>query len=106
MELHHGGEVEIRYPISIGEHEGLVVREPVSESFQPSAGLRVESGVDEVNGPGGPVPASMKGGCSRCQIDGDIVVDRVEVQKVLLDHFRAVAKGDDELVDTVRRGCS
>ena len=41
------------------------------------------------------------------QVDRDAVVERVEVQEVLLDDLRPVAERDDELVDAVaRRRCS
>jgi hypothetical protein len=36
-----------------------------------------------------------------CQVERDVVVQRVEVEEILLDHLALVAERDDELVDPV-----
>ena len=53
MEAQESGQVHIRHTISIREHEGLVSFEPWLQSFEPTAGLSIESCVDQMNFPSG-----------------------------------------------------
>ena len=76
-------------------------------ALEAAARLRGEPRIDEVDRPlGAGLPSWMVGLPVARSID-DVVVQRVEVQEVLLDEVSLVAEGDDEFVDTVgRRRCS
>src|SRR5690242_5181802 len=39
---------------------------------------------------------------ARTEVDRDVVVEREEVEEVLLDNFALVAEGDDEFLEPVR----
>src|SRR5688572_20449417 len=72
------------------------------QALQATSGLRFVAGVDQVDEPGRLLaPMSLR--LAGAQIDRDIVVEREEVEEVLLDDFALVAEGDDEFLEPVSR---
>ena len=78
VELKQRMEVDIGYTVAVGEHKSFILIQPRSQPFQPATGLGVLAGVNQMNLPIRLI-AVMDGCLSGAQIDGDIVIERVEV---------------------------
>jgi hypothetical protein len=85
--------------VAVGEQEGAVL-EPAAQPLEAAAGLGVEARVDQVHLPVGLLPLVDRRLAGR-EVDGDVVVDGVEVEEVLLDVVAPVAERDHELLDPV-----
>ena len=94
VEPHVGDAVAVR------QHEWRVA-EPRLETLQPAAGVGVQSGVDEVNG-----PVFARLGAVRdhaLATDGDVVAQRGVLDEEAFDDVTLVAERDEELADAVVR---
>jgi hypothetical protein len=93
-------EVDVGDAVPVGEEERLRRIEPAAQALQAPAGLRVEPGLDEVHLPPRLV-AFVDDGLPAGEVDGEIVVERIEIEEVLLHDLGLVAERDDELRDGV-----
>src|SRR5574340_93780 len=92
-------DVQVRNAIAIGKHERFIIAQPALEPLQPSPGLRVQAGIYKVDFPLGLIASIADRGFPGGQVDRDVVVERVEVQELLLDRFALVPQGDNKLGD-------
>ena len=97
MKSQQGCEIQIGNAVAVCQHKGLVLSEPVLKPLDASAGLGVQSSIDQVNFPVR-LRAVVEGCFAGGEIQGDIIVQRVEIQKILLDDLLLVAKSDDKFV--------
>src|ERR1017187_4323270 len=72
------------------------------EPLKPPAGIGIEAGVHKMDLPLRLV-ALVDTHLAGCEVNGHIVVERMEVQKVILDDLAPVPEGNDELSDIM--GC-
>src|SRR5215510_7215276 len=101
MERHQSREIDISNTIAIGEHEGLVVREPSLHTFQTSPCLGVQSRVNQVHGPWELI-VPMHDSFPRSEVNGEIIIDGIKVQKILFNDFCFISQRNDEFIDALR----
>ena len=101
MERLQSRDIEVCDAVTVGKHEGLVVLEPLLHALQTPTCLGVQPGVNQVHFPG-EVVSPVDNGLPCRQIDSEIVIDGIKVQKVFFNNFRLIPKRNDELMDAVR----
>ena len=94
-------EVDIAYPIAVGETEGFIVKKR-GHALQAAAGHGLGAGVDQGYLPWfGVLLVDLHGVVAH--VEGDIGHVQEIVGKVLLDYIALVAQADDELIDAIVR---
>src|ERR1700744_3518645 len=101
MKLEQIVQVDVRNAVAPGEHESLIAHVG-SQPLDAAAGLRLHTGIDQVDGPVGNDSAAHFdfAGFER---DAQIAVQRAIVQHVFLDHFTLVTQGDREFIEAMMR---
>ena len=93
------GEVDAGHAVPVGQHERLIADE-LGHLLHPAAGLGVQAGVQQVNGPVFAV-AVMNSDLARSQAYRHAVGAMAVVDEEILDHLTLVAQRDDELLEAV-----
>ena len=96
MELEQLGDVDVRDPVAIGEHERAVVQPRPQPAHAPSR-VRIAAGVHEMDPP---TLGELLGGTDLPvgEIDGHRPGHQRVVEEVALDDLALVAERDAELV--------
>ena len=84
-------DVDVCNAVAVGEHERSSGSSQRRQTLEASSGLGKKPRIDQVYCPIGLV-AGVNGCFPGPQVDGDVVVQGVEIQKVVLDHFGLVAR--------------
>ena len=93
-------DVHVLHAVAIGHHERAVA-EVRRERFEPAAGLRVQAGVDQVDGPVAFVAVAVAHHVAAAELDRQVVGELAVFDDVSLDVLRPCSPGDDELVEAV-----
>ncbi len=96
-----GRNVEIRNAIAVSKHEGLVICEPAPQALEPPARLGVEPRVDQMDMPID-LTAVVNGGLAACQIDREVIIQRVIVEEIPFDDFSLVPQGNNKFLEALR----
>ena len=101
VELDQLAAADVGDAVAVGEHERAVA-EPGLEPLDPTARLRRDAGVDEVDLPV-LVAAVVDVDLPAADVDREVVPQVVVVEEVVLHDLGPVAERDDEVAEAVAR---
>ena len=101
MKSQQVSHVDVAHSVAVGDHERARV-EPALQSLDAAAGIGVVPGFDQVHQPVVALLA-VRVDLASGQVDRDVAVDGVVVEKVALDRVALIAQRDDELLEAVVR---
>src|SRR5215510_3742279 len=91
------GNIKIRQAITVGEQESFFLCEPFLQSLNPATGLCVQACVYQMDLPVR-LSAILKRRFAGGEIEGNVVVQCVKVQKILLHYLLFVSESNHEFV--------
>src|SRR6478609_9026675 len=101
MELDSGFDINIRYAIAVCEQERFILLQPFLQPPQPPASLRVKTGIHKVHRPILMLLSVMNRRFAGAKIDGYVLIEGIEIQKVLFDHFSLITECDYEFLNAM-----
>src|SRR3972149_8711662 len=97
VKIQQSSDVQVSDTVSICEHEGLVVGQPVAKAFQTSTSVSVQPGINKMDLPLWLAIVLVNRSCARRQVNRHVAAERVEVQEVVLNDFSFVPECYDKL---------
>src|SRR6476620_7098432 len=101
MKLNGGFDINICYAVTIREQERFIMLQPFLQSLQSAPRLRMKTSIHKVHRPILMLLSVMNRRFAGAEIDGDVLVEGIEIQKVLFDHFSLITESDYEFLNAM-----